>query len=76
MLIIGGESSSVMELTNSVFQGTMLSFSLWNMFYADGALATQLLRVVEVVFADDYNCWKPFPNRIDRTEILRQCGAC
>ena len=29
-----------------------------------------------MVFADDYNCWKAFPTRTDRSEILRQCGAC
>ena len=76
MVVVGGEKSGVTELANSVFQGTVLGPPLWNMFYADAALATQLLSFVEVVFADDYNCWKAFPSRIDRSEILRQCCAC
>ena len=75
-VVVGGDQSGVTELSNSVFQGTVLGSPLWNMFYADAALATQLLRFVEVVFADDYNCWKPFPGHTDRNEILRQCGAC
>ena len=56
MVVVGGEKSGITELTNSVFQGTVLGPPLWNMFYADAALATQLLRFVEAVFADDYNC--------------------
>ena len=55
MVVVGGEKSGVTELANSVFQGTVLGPPLWNMFYADAALATQLLSFVEVVFADDYN---------------------
>ena len=31
---------------------------------------------VEVVFADDYNCWKHFPSSPARDEIFWQCNAC
>ena len=60
MVVVGGEKSGITELTNSVFQGTVLGLPLWNMFYADAALATQLLRFVEVVVADDNNYWEAF----------------
>ena len=75
-VVVCGAKSDPTELANSVFQGTVLGPPLWNIFYADAALATRLLRFIEVVFADDYNCWKPFSRNTDRPEILRQCEAC
>ena len=75
-VVVCGTKSNPTELANSVFQGTVLGPPLWNIFYADAALATRLLRFIEVVFADDYNCWKPFSRNTDRPEILRQCEAC
>ena len=72
-VVVCGTKAVPTVLANFVFQGTVLGPPLWNIFYADAALATRLLRFIEVVFADDYNCWKPFSRNTDRLEIMRQC---
>ena len=76
VVIVGGEWSERMILANSVFQGTVLGSPLWNIFYDDAKLAIRPLHFTEVVFADDFNCWKSFTNNVHRSEILRQCSAC
>ena len=75
-VIVSGALSPDSVLANNVFQGTVLGPPLWNLFYADGCRATIKYFFTKTVFADDYNCWKAFPSRIGRSEILRQCGAC
>ena len=62
-VVVGGEASPVEPLTNSVFQGTVLGPPLWNIFYEDARHAVNCKGYIESVFADDFNCWKPFKLR-------------
>ena len=59
-VIVSGAHSAETALTDSVFQGTVLGPPLWNIFYKDAVTVLKTLKFLEVVFADDFNCWKPF----------------
>ena len=43
-----------------VYQGTVLSPPLWNIVYADAAIEMNMVRFLEIIFADDVNCIKNF----------------
>ena len=43
-----------------VYQGTVLGPPLWNVYYADAAVAVNLIGFMEIVFADDLNRFKDF----------------
>ncbi len=66
-VVVGGEFSPEEPLTDSVFQGTVLGPVLWNLFYEDARLSVNRKGYEESVFADDFNCWKPF--RVRHTEV-------
>ena len=68
---VGWKFSGDIVIRDMVYQGTVLGPPLWNVFYEDAAIAIRVHGFCEVVFADDGICWNCFPNRIDRTEILR-----
>ena len=59
-VVIGGAHSPNEILANSVFQGTVLGPPLRNLFYADARIAFNAKGFTETVFADDFNCWRPF----------------
>ena len=39
-------------------------------------MATRLLEFIEVIFADDYNCWRGYSAAKSNDEILAQCRLC
>ena len=57
---VGGKFSRNMNIHNMVYQGTVLGPPLWNVYYADAAIVVNLLGFMEIVFADDLNCFKDF----------------
>ena len=59
-VVLGGASSAMEPLTDSVFQGTVLGPPLWNTFFGDARRALNRKHFKETVFADDLNCWKAF----------------
>ena len=75
---VGGKLSKDMNIHNMVYQGTVLGPPLWNIFYADAAVAVNLLGFLEIIFADDLNCFKDFgihaPNLKLHAEIRRCQG--
>ena len=54
---VGGEFSKDMSIQNMVYQGMVLGPPLWNVYYADAAAAVNLIGFLEIVFADDLNCF-------------------
>ena len=58
---IEGALSEVIDLTDTVFQGTVLGPTLWNNFFGDVAAEASSLGAQEALFADDFNAFKAFP---------------
>ena len=73
VLAANGNFSEEQMLNNSMFQGTVLGPPLWNMFYEDAYLSMKLFEFVEVVFANDFNCWRQFAAGSSFDGILRLC---
>ena len=55
-VVMAGASSATGQLTDSVFQSTMLGPVPWNILYEDARRAANVLGFTEYVFADDLNC--------------------
>ena len=65
-----------MKIHSMVYQGTALGPPLWNIYYEDAALAGKLHGFLEIVFADDLNCFKDSGLLIENLELhaeMRQC---
>ena len=75
-VLVSGLKTSESALSNSVFQGTVLGPPLWNLFYADASPSVRCLGFTDVVFADDFNCWKAFAAGTTCQEISRQTRRC
>ena len=52
--------SDVFTLADSVFQGTVLGPTLWNVFFHDVAYAAAGINTTEAMFADDLSIYKVF----------------
>ena len=73
---VGGKFSRDMKIHNMVYQGTVLGPPLWNINYADAALAVKVHDFLESMFADDLNCFKDFGLSTSNLELhteMRQC---
>ena len=75
-VIVGGCCSEPIELTNMVFQGTVLGPKLWNLFYEDVKAACRDAKFEETVFADDLNSFKTAPASTTNDELLQQAQVC
>ena len=73
---VEGKFSAATPLTNSVFQGTVWGPPLWNCFYADASKAVAKNDFLDIVFADDLNCTKIFPNSKSNDDILLEGKKC
>ena len=67
---VGGKLSELKELLDTVFQGTILGPALWNTFFDDISRVVASADLVELLFADDLNCFKTFSNDTSNEEIL------
>ena len=74
--VLKGTSSALKPLRNSGYQGTVLSFLLWNTYFADARLAVTAVGFVEVIFADDMDCSKQFPASTPHPEIMARVVDC
>ena len=75
-VVVGGQASSDFTLANMVFQGTVLGPSLWNTFYEDARHAVREVFFEEVIFADDLNAFREFPNVTSNEQIIESCKSC
>ena len=76
VVVVSGSQSTPRLLSNSVYQGTVLGPPLWNLFYVDASLAISSLDFSEVVFADDFNCWRSFEASTSLGAVLAECIKC
>ena len=77
VVVLDGCASAIRGLVNSVFQGTVLGPPLWNLHYADSALAVRAMGL-EFIFADDLNCSRIFGASASRAQVeaaLRSCQS-
>ena len=49
-------------MNNMVYQGTVWGPPLWNCFYKDARSAIRAVDFTEIVYADDLNAFKAYPN--------------
>ena len=73
---VGGKFSRDMKTLNMVYQGTVLGPPLWNIYYADAAIAVKLHGFLEIVFADDLNCYKDFGLSTANSKLHAQMRQC
>ena len=73
---VGGKFSKDMTIQNMVYQGTVLGPPLWNIYYADAAIAVNIIGFLEIVFADDLNCFKDFGIHIPNSELHVEMHQC
>ena len=73
---VGGEFSKDMSFQNMVYQGTVLGPPLWNVYYADAAAAVNLIGFLEIVFADDLNCFKDFGLNVTHGTMREEMNQC
>ena len=76
LVIVDGQASKPLTLSNSVFQGTVLGPPLWNVFYEDCNVAIRSEHFKETVFADDCNCYRFFANAVSDVTIFNAMRTC
>ena len=75
-MAVGSKFSGDIKIHNMVYQGTVLGPPLWNIFYADAVLVVKVHGFLELIFADDLNCFKDFELSTSNSELhteMRQC---
>ena len=65
-VVVEGVASDAFEISNTVFQGTVLGPPLWNLFFCDVAQPAASLGGEPSVFADDLNVFKRFDKKSKR----------
>ena len=70
-VVVEGHFSDKMVLKNMVFQGTVLGFSLWNLFYEDARRAIHETGFEEIAYADDLHGFKEFEHNASVVSVLR-----
>ena len=74
-VVVEGQYSNALSMSNMVWQGSVLGPQLWNTFYADVASVSQERGATEIVFADDLNAFGGFPSDSDLPEVLEELKA-
>ena len=67
---VNGKMSNELEMSNMIFQGTVLGPILWNLFFADAQITVFDMNFEFIVYADDLTTFKYFPNFISDAIIL------
>ena len=75
-VVVQGTSSDEFILDDSVFQGTVLGPTLWNIFFADVAMPAKSSGGKEALFADDLNVFQLFARLQDLEECINKLKAC
>ena len=77
-VIVEGVESIAFQLQNTIFQGTVLGPSLWNVFFADVQPAASSTGGKPAMFADDLNVFQTFDRAEEDDHIyscMQQCRA-
>ena len=76
LVLVGGEQSRRLTLSNMVFQGTVWGPCLWNTFFGDSAWAIRSEGFELVIFADDLNAFKTFALGTPEETIFAEMRSC
>ena len=68
-VLVHGQQSQLWQLSNMVYQGTVLGPALWNTFFADIAQAFEEVLYESFFYADDLNSCKEYDRGADRATI-------
>ena len=71
-MVVSGEQSKEVTMSNMVYQGTVLGPPLWNIFYADSKDNIQDCGYTELIYADDLNAYKEHLNSGPNDVILSE----
>ena len=74
-VLSNGEKSEQMGLENTVFQGTVLGPTLWNVSFKDITDLPELADAVSALFADDLSITTAFSQHTSNAEIKRKMGT-
>jgi len=66
---IAGFFSDAFAIADSVFQGTVLGPTLWNVFFADVMFPARMYGGKESMFADDLNVFQQFQRSVSNADI-------
>jgi hypothetical protein len=75
-VVVEGMSSDTFELSNTVFQGTVLGPCLWNVFFADVCVPASSTGGQEAMFADDLNVFQVFNRTCTYEVIMAALQSC
>ena len=75
-VIVGGKYSDNMDISDMVYQGTVLGPILWNLFFEDARLAIQEMSYTEVVYADDLNAFRIVGQSAETETIEKSLERC
>ena len=75
-VIVSGEKSSPMPLSNMVFQGTVWGPPLWNAFFGDCICAISCCGFEAVIYADDCNAFRCFPRNLANAVVQEHLSEC
>ena len=75
-VVVGGKSSSDQLLRDMVYQGTVLGPGLWNIMYEDARIAIALCLFIEIIYADDLNCFRSFPCAVENAVLKHSISQC
>jgi len=73
---VEGELSDEFTIANSVFQGTVLGPTLWNLFFSDVATPATMAGGDEAMFADDLNVFQQFDKDEPPDNINNKLEEC
>jgi hypothetical protein len=75
-VVVGGSQSDRFDMSNMVYQGTVLGPILWNVFYEDARKAIGERWFTEVVYADDLNAYREYSGTTENGSIMEVMGHC
>ena len=76
VVVAEGVKSDEFEISNQVFQGTVLGPPLWNTFFSDVTIAASTTGGKPSMFADDLNVFQKFDRRVSNEECLKTSYLC
>ena len=75
-VVVGGVESVNILMQDMVYQGTVWGPVLWNSFFADAVRALIKAQFESIVYADDLNAYRLFPNQTEQSVIDRSLRSC
>ena len=75
-VVVQGKKSSDMEISDTVFQGTVLGPPLWNAFFGDVAFPAKSTGGQEELFADDLTVFQKFDRSLPVEDVKAKLDKC